>query len=97
VVEEHSQSAELGDTGGLYMEVVRSLGSSMESIMVELRGVALDHGFDAKGDITIGDWQPHGADAVTNAVWFYDRLVPNAGTKAIHNNAIAPMATQENS
>lgn len=63
-----------GHTGGLYMVVVRSLGVSMESIMVELRGIALAHGFDAKGDITIGDWQPHGADAVTNAVWFHEHL-----------------------
>lgn len=86
-----------GHSGGLYMVVVRSLGSSMESTMVELRGVALDHGFDAKGDITIGDWQPHGTDAVTNAVWFHDRLVPNAAAKTVHNNAIAAMATLENS
>lgn len=86
-----------GHTGGLYMVVVRSLGLSMDSIMAELRGIALDHGFDPKGDITIGDWQPHGADAVTNAVWFHDRLVPKAGTKAIQNNAIATMATQESS
>lgn len=67
-----------GHADGLYMVVVRSLGSSMASIMAELRGVALDHGFDPKGDITIGDWEPHGSDAVTNAVWFHERLAPKA-------------------
>ena len=63
-----------GHTGGLYMDVIRPLGSSLDSIMVELHGIAIDHGFDPKGESLVGDWQPHGSDAITNAVWFFTRF-----------------------